>query len=417
MVVLSGNSALVSDSVGKIQTIDLDTGLTATLFDSGLVWSDIALNSSGSLYGVSANSIYLIDTTLLTTTLVETIPFASNVNALTFGTDGVLYALDTNTSLTKIDVTNLTLTQVTTSAVPDGDIVFVQGQLFATSGGSLVRIDPTTGSTTTLAGLDRLDVFGLSVSDSGELVGYSDNDVFTIYTGSGVTTTLFNDVSTLSLVTGATSDNDFSSTLSTGSTGAYNLAGTSNADVVLGGGGGDTVVAGGGADLVYGNTGEDLIYGNTGADQIFGGQDVDTVFGGQGNDVVYGNFGSDILYGNFGIDFMYGGRDDDRMFGGQGDDVLRGNIGNDTLYGNLGSDLFYGGSGTDLFGLSGFDTIWDFSSAESDSIFGATASYGVTGGFDVTANIVYSDYTFTNGNSVRLMGVDDSVDISVHFVF
>lgn len=397
---------MVGDSSGRIGTVDLDSGATTVLFDSGRSWFDIALDSSGQLYGVSSNTIYSIDGSTGAASAVLSISNSNNVNALAFDSDSFLFSLDTNGVLSKIDLTSNTVTQVGTNASSDGDVVFIGDQLFAAANGDIVRINPDTGATTTIADLDRSDTFGLSVSDSGQLIGYASSTVYSVDTDTGTTTTLQTlDGTSLGSIFGATSDNDPISSAVTGSGEGDSLVGSNNPDKLVGNAGNDTITSGSGADLIYGNTGTDLIYGNSGSDEIFGGQQVDTIYGGQQADLIYGNNEADFIYGNFGSDTMYGGKGADTMYGGQDNDTIYGNVGDDVLYGNGGNDLMIGGSGSDIFVISGDDTVSDFSlndgdrlSASSDSFVSVDTQSGVT-------------LTFGDGSSVFLTGLSSS-DIS-----
>ncbi|WP_199610552.1 calcium-binding protein [Flocculibacter collagenilyticus] len=92
-----------------------------------------------------------------------------------------------------------------------------------------------------------------------------------------------------------------------------------------------------------------LLEPTTGADNITGDEQDNVIDGLQGDDSISGEAGNDSLSGNVGNDYLSGQEGNDTLFGGLGDDRLSGGEGDDTLDGGVGNDELYGGSGNDTF--------------------------------------------------------------------
>ncbi|MBD2480572.1 calcium-binding protein [Planktothrix sp. FACHB-1365] len=85
------------------------------------------------------------------------------------------------------------------------------------------------------------------------------------------------------------------------------LYGLEGADTLSGGAGDDSLFGGKGNDSLIGLNSNDIIQGNLGADYINGGNGDDSVFGGQGNDTLLGSAGNDSLAGDKGVNQLTGG--------------------------------------------------------------------------------------------------------------
>lgn len=186
-----------------------------------------------------------------------------------------------------------------------------------------------------------------------------------------------------------------------GGAGDDELRGGNGKDFLYGGDGNDTLHGGAvahggdGNDNIFGFSGRNELYGGNGVDKIYAGADNDHVEGGAGGDILRGEGGNDTIKGGEGDDKIYGdgGRDldgpdgNDKLYGGNGDDYIQGGQGNDIIYGGAGDDYidsYYldgddkitGGEGNDTFkfsaGLSGNDTITDFTSGEDQIIISGT---------------------------------------------
>lgn len=148
-----------------------DTGTVITIGSTGLVLTDIAVDSSGALYGVSFSALYSIDPATGAATFVGNIGNAF-VNGLVFGPDGVLYASTTTGLLLTINaMTGAGTTVGVIGYGSAGDLAFAaDGTLYMTAGDGLVAVDTTTGAGTPVGPIDFADVYGL-VSSFGTLYG------------------------------------------------------------------------------------------------------------------------------------------------------------------------------------------------------------------------------------------------------
>lgn len=141
-------------------------------------------------------------------------------------------------------------------------------------------------------------------------------------------------------------------------------------------------------NTINGTEGNDTIYGNS---QFAWTPEHGTIITFK-DDIIHGLDGNDIIYGQGGDDIIYGGEGNDQIFGGYGNDFLTGSSengfagGRDSLTGGQGADRFQwtsasyldNGSQTatldlgpnDMIvqGLNSYFVIWDFNTAEGDSL-------------------------------------------------
>ncbi len=126
------------------------------------------------------------------------------------------------------------------------------------------------------------------------------------------------------------------------------IDGRTGADIIFGEDGADTLSGGATSDQLNGGAGTDTLNGGSGDDVLLGGDDDDGLYGGTENDVIDGGNGDDSVYGGTGNDSIDGGAGNDRLFGGAGDDIIAGNIGNDLIYDQDGDDTVDAGAGNDI---------------------------------------------------------------------
>ena len=224
------------------------------------------------------------------------------------------------------------------------------------------------------------------------------------------------------------------------------INGTGNTlDNVLYGNRYDNVLRGAeGDDDIDGSLGNDDMYGGRGDDTFHVDQAGDRVFeySYEGNDEVIatidytlpanverltlldsggaisgtGNGWANVISGNASINVLSGGGDWDRLYGYGGNDTLFGGADNDSLYGGAGADSLYGGSGSDWFYFQStadttdgvrHDRIFDFSSAEGDSI--------MLGSIDANTYVA-GDQAFTYIGSAAFTGVAGQLNYIGGFV-
>jgi Ca2+-binding RTX toxin-like protein len=157
------------------------------------------------------------------------------------------------------------------------------------------------------------------------------------------------------------------------------IIGNEGDNLLNGGGGVDTLKGLGGADILDGGTSADIMLGGDGYDiyivDDFG--DVVTEYAGEGFDMVQTsvsyalNAGSEVevLYADPATTTaainLIGNEFDNWLTGNDGVNILAGGLGLDTLRGNGGGDVFLWSSVAES-GLSNFDIVMDYSSAQGD---------------------------------------------------
>lgn len=91
---------------------------------------------------------------------------------------------------------------------------------------------------------------------------------------------------------------------------------------------------------IYGLEEQDTLSGGAGDDSLFGGKANDSLIGLNGNDIIQGNLGADYINSGEGDDSIYGGQGNDTLLGGGGNDSLAGDKGINQLTGGFGFDHF-----------------------------------------------------------------------------
>lgn len=179
--------------------VDTATGTATLVGNMGSplsigTFTDIAVSPSGELWGITSDSIYKINITGAAISFVGNHGIFGG-NALTFGSDGRLYAAGFSDTLYTIN----TATGVAT-ALPGnmgtaaaGDLAFSGGQLYlAGSNGQLVRLDtkgsPGTGSNVGPMGVSN--VFGLASDSTGRLLAAAGNVIYQVNVTTGALTPL-----------------------------------------------------------------------------------------------------------------------------------------------------------------------------------------------------------------------------------
>ena len=185
-------SIYVGDSRGNLGTVDVTTGAVSLIGNMGVQMTDIAVDSSGNLFGISFSRTYRINKTTAAPTLLgsHSISFG---NALTFGPDGTLYGAGNRTTrLFSIDTATGAGTSLgNTGFFSAGDLAFNGGDLFlASTSSQLVNIDldNIAGGTAAVGFFGVLNMFGLATGSDGQLYGTAGTNVYSIDTATGAAT-------------------------------------------------------------------------------------------------------------------------------------------------------------------------------------------------------------------------------------
>ncbi|MCO7222819.1 PEP-CTERM sorting domain-containing protein [Pleionea sp. CnH1-48] len=178
----------VSDSQGNLGTVEAD-GTVNLIGNLGVTMFDIAVDSSGGLWGITPSHLYSIDANNGNTTLVGAL--GSFANALVFADDGTLYAAG-GTNLFTID-TNSGLASLVgnTGFGSGGDLAFDgSGQLYLSDGsGNLIAVDENTGAGTLVGATGINSVYGLGFAD-GNMYAYSGTNIYDLDLNTGNATFL-----------------------------------------------------------------------------------------------------------------------------------------------------------------------------------------------------------------------------------
>ncbi len=171
-------------------------GVSASLigeFRQGGTWitdmTDIAIDLSGRMYGVSFDTLYAIDATSAAVTEVGRLG-VSDCNGLAFVSDGTLVGVAGSTVLSVDTGTGAASPLANTSYTSSGDIVGLpDGYLYWSVSGwssdSLVRVDPANGNATELGSTSAASLWGLGYAD-GELWAFAaTGKAYVLDSGSG----------------------------------------------------------------------------------------------------------------------------------------------------------------------------------------------------------------------------------------
>ena len=189
---VAGASILhVHDSVGRLGTVDSDTGAVDVIGPLGVTLFDIAFDADGDLFGLTSSTFYRVDPQTAATTAIGSHGVPGG-NALVFGTDGILYAAGgSSNDLFTIDPTTGVGTSIgTTGFASGGDLAFVGGNLFlADQSGQLVSIDLDDLPASDAIGPFGIEsVFGIATDETDTLFGVGGTTIFEVDTATGSAT-------------------------------------------------------------------------------------------------------------------------------------------------------------------------------------------------------------------------------------
>jgi Ca2+-binding RTX toxin-like protein len=171
----------------------------------------------------------------------------------------------------------------------------------------------------------------------------------------------------------------------TGNDGDNAIAGNELSNLLNGGGGGDILIGAGRDDILDGGTGADWMLGGEGGDIFIvdDAGDVVTEHADEGFDMVQTGVSYGLAAGSE-VEVLYadpatttatinlvGNEFDNFLTGNDGINVIAGGLGLDTLRGNGGGDVFLWSSVAES-GLSNFDLVMDYSSAQGDLLHFST---------------------------------------------
>jgi hypothetical protein len=180
----------VSTGGAQLATVDVATGATTIIGNTGVVLTDIAFSPTGDLFGISFTSLYRVNPTTAATTLVGGLGAVSGTaNALVFGSDGTLYMAGSTLYTVNTLTGGSTAIGSGIGFQSGGDLAFVGGNLYLASNGSqLIQVNVGTGVGTLIGNLGVANMFGLATPDNATLYGVAGQNVYLVNTGTGAAT-------------------------------------------------------------------------------------------------------------------------------------------------------------------------------------------------------------------------------------
>lgn len=161
-----------ANSPSTLYRIDPTTFAVTTIgtFDHGDQMTDLAVTPSGDLYGVSFSSLYSVNKVTAQATFVADVPGIGN-NALTFLPNGNLLAADSGGDVKIINPSNGTVTSVGNygnGLGSSGDLIAVaSGATYGTTpGDDLVTINTQTGVAAVVGPIGHDEVWGLAYANA-----------------------------------------------------------------------------------------------------------------------------------------------------------------------------------------------------------------------------------------------------------
>ncbi|GGB33383.1 hypothetical protein GCM10011316_01800 [Roseibium aquae] len=174
---LTKTSFYYTDDDGELHLISSD-GSDTVIGSTGVgALTDIALDSSGNLYGITFSKLYVVDPDTGKATKISSSSFGTSMNALEFAPDGTLYAASTSGKLYTLDPATGKSTFIGQMDYGSaGDLAFAGGKLYlSASDGSIVEIDPGSGATlAVVAKLPVSNAFGLVGDPAGQIYAFTD---------------------------------------------------------------------------------------------------------------------------------------------------------------------------------------------------------------------------------------------------
>jgi len=179
----------VSTGGAGLATVDVATGATTFIGNTGIALTDIAFSPTGDLYGISFSSLYRVNSSTGATTLVGGLGAVSGTaNALVFGADGTLYMA--GSSLYAVNTLSGATNLIGSIGFQSGgDLAFIGGDLYmASSGNQLIQVDVASGDGTFVGNLGVASMFGLATPNNLNLYGVAGQSVYLVNTTTGAAT-------------------------------------------------------------------------------------------------------------------------------------------------------------------------------------------------------------------------------------
>jgi hypothetical protein len=267
--VKSNENLYFSDDRNQLFRTDPVTFGAVKIGNLSVQLTDLAVAPDGTLYGVSFDNLYLVNSTNASLTLIGALGVAS-MNALVFDTAGHAFAAsDTSPGLYSVNIATGAATLIGNNGLTsDGDLAFIDNHLYlATNQNSFAELDTHTGSVISNVPDGIANLYGLAFSH-GAMYGFAGSSVYTIDPHSGASNlyTTYSSATVGSILGAATDGFGQTGNVVRGFSSNDTLSGTTLNDVMFGFSGQDGLSGLDGNDTVNGGPGNDSIDGGNGID-------------------------------------------------------------------------------------------------------------------------------------------------------
>ncbi|VXB87839.1 hypothetical protein PSEUDO8AS_40114 [Pseudomonas sp. 8AS] len=177
-----------ADNQGNVGVLDPTTGARTPIGNAGQVFTDIAVDATGKLFGITFTSLYSINPLTGASSHVGT--FGGSVNALVGSPDGRLFAAGNDGTLFEISTTTGAATTLGSfGATSAGDLLFADNALYlSSSAGSIVKFDLSSNSVSTVISGLPATLYNLAQTANGTYASTADGQIYLIDLDSGVAT-------------------------------------------------------------------------------------------------------------------------------------------------------------------------------------------------------------------------------------
>lgn len=176
----------VSTGSAGLATVDVATGSTTFVGNTGFALTDIAFSPTGDLYGISFSDLYKVNSSSGATSFIGSLGAVSGTaNALVFGADGTLYMA--GSSLYSVSTVTGNASVIGSIGYQSGgDLAFIGSDLYmASNSNELVKVNVATGGGTSIGALGVASMFGLATPDNVNLYGVAGQGVYLVDISSG----------------------------------------------------------------------------------------------------------------------------------------------------------------------------------------------------------------------------------------
>ncbi len=198
----AGLSVYAHDSRGNLYTVDVQTRVAELIGNTGRVFTDIAFDKDGNLFGISNQArywtdmgLYQIDPEDASVSKIGNLRTGGYVNALMFDEKGTLWAASDTAIITINPLTGAGsfFSNGVSKYGSAGDLALDPSlnMYLTTDTGMLIRIDRSSGVVTAVGKMPQTEVYGFATGDDDQMYGITnDNQILLINPQTGSATVL-----------------------------------------------------------------------------------------------------------------------------------------------------------------------------------------------------------------------------------